>query len=36
MDKFSLLDPNPDSGGKMNADLCGSGSTAMVMVIINI
>ena len=26
-EKFSLLDPDP--GGKMNADPCGSGSTAL-------
>ena len=28
VDKFTLLDPDP--GGKMNADPCGSGSTALV------
>ena len=27
VDKFTLLDPDP--GGKMNADPCGSGSTAL-------
>ena len=27
VDKFTLLDPDPDPGGKMNADPCGSGST---------
>ena len=27
VDKFTLLDP--DLGGKMNADPCGSGSTAL-------
>ena len=26
-EKFSLMDPDP--GGKMNADPCGSGSTAL-------
>ena len=26
VDKFTLLDPDPDPGGKMNADPCGSGS----------
>ena len=29
VDKFTLLDPDPDPGGKMNADPCGSGSTAL-------
>ena len=33
VDKFTLLDldrnADPDPGGKMNADLCGSGSTAL-------
>ena len=29
VDKFTLLDPDP--GGKMNADPCGSGSTALVL-----
>ena len=27
VDKFTLLDPDP--GGKMNVDPCGSGSTAL-------
>ena len=29
VDKFTLLDPDPDPGGNMNADPCGSGSTAL-------
>ena len=29
VDKFTLLDPDP--GGKMNADPCGSGSTALLL-----
>ena len=28
-EKFSLLDPDPDPESKMNADPCGSGSTAL-------
>ena len=31
VDKFTLLDPDPDPGGKMNADPCGSGSTALTV-----
>ena len=32
IDKFTLLDQDPDPGGKMNAYPCGSGSTAMVSI----
>ena len=34
-DNFSLLDPDPDPGVKMNADPCGSGSTALLTVYLN-
>ena len=34
VDKFTLLDPDPHiEGGKMNADPCGSGSTALIFLI---
>ena len=32
VDKFILLDPDP--GGKINADPCGSGSTALLQLIL--